>query len=66
MPPATNAEMQAILDAEDKNAQTTHTRNVGYIQDRYGNVGSGKQSKASASQSGDPFAQFGGKAHPNQ
>jgi hypothetical protein len=34
MPQATNQEMQALLDAEDKAAQLTHDRNIGYITDR--------------------------------
>ena len=36
MPPATNAEMGHILDAEDQAANATHERNVGYIANRYG------------------------------
>lgn len=35
MPPATNAEMKTILDAEDAAANVAHERNVGYIQNRY-------------------------------
>lgn len=39
MPPATNKEMQTILDAEDQNANVTHERNIGYISNRYVDVG---------------------------
>lgn len=35
MPDATNSEIHAILDAEDKAVTNTHERNVGYITDRY-------------------------------
>ena len=36
IPETTNSELQAILDAEDKSANTAHERNVGYISNRYG------------------------------
>jgi hypothetical protein len=41
MPTATNAEMSEILSAEDKMTQTLHDENVGFIQNRYANVGKG-------------------------
>jgi hypothetical protein len=41
MPTATNAEMSEILNAEDKMTQTLHDENVGFIQNRYANVGKG-------------------------
>lgn len=56
MPPATNAEMQSVLDAEEKSANQSHERNVGYIRRRYADVESGKaqQPSANAKQS-DPL-----------
>jgi hypothetical protein len=68
MPEATNQDMQTILDAEDKSANVAHDRNVGYIQNRYAGVGTrGKSTVASnsAQPTTDPFAAFGGRAHPN-
>jgi len=35
MPPATNAEIHTILDAEDATTNASHDRNVGYIKNRY-------------------------------
>lgn len=50
MPPATNAEMQKILDAEDKAANTTHERNVGYVQSRYGGESAAPSAAAAPAQ----------------
>jgi len=51
MPPATNAEIHAILDAEDQAANAGHDRNVGYITNRYVVPGAGGK-KVSAGKTG--------------
>lgn len=71
MPPATNAEMQQILDAEDKNLYRAHDSNVDIIQNRFSGISRGGIAPAPtrpavAAPAGQHpfFSQFGGTARP--
>ena len=69
-PPATNADIQSILNVEDKQAHDLHDQNVGFIQQRYAPIAGGKaaaivkpSSTKQQSGAGHPFfEQFGGQA----
>lgn len=67
MPPATNAEMQQILDAEDKNLYKAHDSNVDIIQNRFSGISRGGIAPAPTRPPAGAhpfFSQFGGTARP--
>lgn len=66
MPPATNAEMQTILDAEDQAANMAHDRNVGYFVNRFSDVAGMKANTTAPGNTGKTNAQpnTGGQPKP--